>query len=59
VTADERRDENLILGRQLGQRRQREWAFDDDTRFDKAHAFDFYAGLSNKLGKIAPVTCHE
>jgi len=40
VTPHEGGDEDLILGRQLGQRRQLESSLNDQVRADQANAFD-------------------
>jgi hypothetical protein len=40
VAADERRDENLILGRELRQRRGVECALDGNARLPKPDPFD-------------------
>src|SRR6185436_6644032 len=45
VAADEGRHENLVLGWQLSQRRQRERPFDRDTALDQPNAIDLNWGL--------------
>ena len=59
VAADERRNEHLVFGGQLRQRRQREGAFNDDARVGQANAIHFEPRLADELGQFLPVMSHR
>jgi hypothetical protein len=59
VAADEGGDEDLILGRQLGERRELESPFDGDVLSGQPDAFDLEGGAGGQPGEYLPVLCSQ
>src|SRR5262245_42149671 len=59
MAADERRDEHLVLGWQLCQRRRRERTFDDHTRVDESYTVDLDSGCPDELRELLPISRHQ